>query len=248
MYEENGQQEVVVKSAFTLNVGTAPWLELDTSSGNRQINFGVAPTTADLVESVTIRNYGTNVMQVTGISTSNSDTTITTTPLPSSASPWLIPVGGSKAFNVDVATKNLSGQNISRLVTVASNARQATTDNQASIVGLVSDSWPYYQHVPQTPPNEPDIYGNILVWADDRNGNDDIFAYDLAAGKEYAICTAAGNQRVPRIGKNLIAWLDGRNSTQQDDIYGWYFPTGNIAEGHEIVISATSAQENIVER
>ncbi|MHC4084789.1 MAG: hypothetical protein ACYSWZ_04175 [Planctomycetota bacterium] len=79
-----------------------------------------------------------------------------------------------------------------------------------------------------TDPNaqrNPDIEENYIVWQDNRNGDWDIYAYDLYKQAEYAICTADGNQTNPSIGMGnilndpIIAWQDDRNGN--NDIYGY---------------------------
>jgi TolB protein len=64
----------------------------------------------------------------------------------------------------------------------------------------------------------PAISGNTVVWTDSRNGNKDIYGYDLASKSEFAVCTAAGNQYEPAISGNYVVWTDERNDTK--DIYG----------------------------
>ncbi|NMC76400.1 MAG: hypothetical protein GYA60_03795, partial [Candidatus Methanofastidiosa archaeon] len=34
----------------------------------------------------------------------------------------------------------------------------------------------------------PAIYGDIVVWEDNRNGNSDIYGYNLKTGQEFPIC------------------------------------------------------------
>ncbi len=50
-----------------------------------------------------------------------------------------------------------------------------------------------------------------IVWEDKRNGNVDIFAYDIEKGKEFAVCTDMSDQRYPMIDGDYIAWIDHRN-------------------------------------
>ncbi|MGA2625024.1 MAG: T9SS type A sorting domain-containing protein [Bacteroidota bacterium] len=71
--------------------------------------------------------------------------------------------------------------------------------------------------------------GAIITWADDRNGNDDIYAQRVNASgtvqwtaNGYAICTAAAFQENPVLvpdgsGGAIITWYDHRNGN--DDIY-----------------------------
>ncbi len=87
----------------------------------------------------------------------------------------------------------------------------------------------------------PDISGSIVVWADNRNGNDDkrlegnwdIYGYDLETKTEFPICVEAGCQAEPRISGNTVVWMDNRNGDW--DIYGATLfpkPTPCLPEAH----------------
>jgi hypothetical protein len=61
------------------------------------------------------------------------------------------------------------------------------------------------------------ISGETIVWSDNRNAtsparddNNDIYGYDVAAGRQFPICRAPGMQTKPAIDGDLVAWLDGR--------------------------------------
>lgn len=56
----------------------------------------------------------------------------------------------------------------------------------------------------------PDIYGNTIVWQDDRNGNWDIYIFDLST-KEQIHTTNTANQVSPAIYGNRVVWEDERN-------------------------------------
>ncbi|AKB47715.1 cell surface protein [Methanosarcina sp. Kolksee] len=62
----------------------------------------------------------------------------------------------------------------------------------------------------------PDIYGNNIVWQDNRNGNWDIYIFDLSTKKEIHT-TNTTDQITPSIYGNLVVWEDGRNGGH--DIY-----------------------------
>ncbi|KKG10650.1 hypothetical protein [Methanosarcina sp. 2.H.A.1B.4] len=72
----------------------------------------------------------------------------------------------------------------------------------------------------------PDIYGERIVWQDDRNGyydayiydpNWDIYMYDLSSSAEIQITTSESNQSGPAIYGDRIVWTDDRNGNA--DIY-----------------------------
>ena len=89
---------------------------------------------------------------------------------------------------------------------------------------------------------KPSIKYSLIVWQDNRNGDWDIYGYDLDKDMEYAICTADGNQINPSIGigtildDSIIAWQDDRNGNS--DIYGYKLLNSmyDLAVGTEIEI------------
>ena len=60
--------------------------------------------------------------------------------------------------------------------------------------------------------------GNIVVWEDHRNGNSDIYMFDINKNKEYPMVVDVGSQRKPTvIYKYFILWDSNKNLS--DDIY-----------------------------
>ncbi|MBU7017772.1 MAG: hypothetical protein HXS44_09695 [Theionarchaea archaeon] len=90
----------------------------------------------------------------------------------------------------------------------------------------------------------PAIYGDIVVWEDDRNRNWDIYGYDLSTHEEFQITTDKSDQTSPAIYGNIIIWKDKR---AMDAIYGY-----NLATQQEFLIttsvvrSSLSLYENII--
>ncbi len=64
-----------------------------------------------------------------------------------------------------------------------------------------------------------DIYGNRIVYDTNRNGNRDIYMYDLSTNKETQITTNKSDQQSPAIYGNTIVWQDNRNGNW--DIYAY---------------------------
>ncbi len=54
----------------------------------------------------------------------------------------------------------------------------------------------------------PATDGCVVVWADDRNGDLDIFLYDLEAEKESVVRVAAGAQTDPVVADGQVYWVD----------------------------------------
>ncbi|MFH0791527.1 MAG: IPT/TIG domain-containing protein, partial [Candidatus Omnitrophota bacterium] len=72
----------------------------------------------------------------------------------------------------------------------------------------------------------PRIFGDRIVWVDYRSAicedawncfNSDIYLYDLKSNQESAVCVDPGEQRVPFIFGNWIAWEDSRDGNA--DVY-----------------------------
>ena len=75
----------------------------------------------------------------------------------------------------------------------------------------------------------PDIYGDKIVWQDNRNDNgsytnSDIYMYDLSTSKETQITTNESWQSEPVIYGDKIVWQDNRNGGSLDE--SWQ-PAGN---------------------
>jgi beta propeller repeat protein len=80
----------------------------------------------------------------------------------------------------------------------------------------------------------PAISGDRIVWQDDRNGNWDIYLYDLGTGIETRVTTDSGAQTNPDIDHDLIVWQDGRNGN--NDIY-LYNISNPVADGERVTLN-----------
>ena len=63
----------------------------------------------------------------------------------------------------------------------------------------------------------PEIYGNTVVWEDNRGGDRDVYAYDLSTNQEWRVTSSLSNQIWPRIDGDIITWIDFRNGNE--DVY-----------------------------
>jgi beta propeller repeat protein len=60
------------------------------------------------------------------------------------------------------------------------------------------------------PKGRPAISGELVVWADERNGDSDIYGYDLETGVEFPILIRDEPQTDPDIHGATVVWSDGR--------------------------------------
>jgi len=56
----------------------------------------------------------------------------------------------------------------------------------------------------------PDIFGNQVVWSDRRNGNYDIYIYDLLTKTESVLYQGGGDQADPAIYGDIVVWREGK--------------------------------------
>lgn len=60
------------------------------------------------------------------------------------------------------------------------------------------------------------IYGNLIVWDEYRDGNRDIYTYDISTKQQWHT-TNESDQSDPAIFENKVVWRDARNGN--DDVY-----------------------------
>ncbi|NTU70485.1 MAG: hypothetical protein HGB10_01475 [Coriobacteriia bacterium] len=71
---------------------------------------------------------------------------------------------------------------------------------------------------------DPAAEGDWVVWTDDRNGTEDIYAWNMATNTGRAIAPYASNQRSADVSWPLVVWTDYR--TGNGDIYARDLVTG----------------------
>lgn len=63
----------------------------------------------------------------------------------------------------------------------------------------------------------PRIHGNTIVFSDARNGEYDVYKYDLETEEESQVTSDSSRQWLPDVYENVIVWTDFRNG--EPDIY-----------------------------
>ena len=63
-----------------------------------------------------------------------------------------------------------------------------------------------------------------IVWRDTRNAatsGTDIYGFDLQTSREFAVCTATGDQSAPAVDQDLVVWNDARTAAHKLDVRGY---------------------------
>jgi beta propeller repeat protein len=55
----------------------------------------------------------------------------------------------------------------------------------------------------------PSVSGDTVVWRDNRNGNYDIYGYNLNSQTEFLICSSVPESCRPRVSGNIVVWGEG---------------------------------------
>lgn len=84
----------------------------------------------------------------------------------------------------------------------------------------------------------PRIWGNRVVWCDNRNGSWDIYWYDIKTGAEQRLTDEGATQWWPEISGNRVVWEDGRNGNS--DVYMYDFTARQ-----EIRITTNAADQRV---
>ncbi|KKG12444.1 hypothetical protein EO98_03250 [Methanosarcina sp. 2.H.T.1A.6] len=76
----------------------------------------------------------------------------------------------------------------------------------------------------------PVIYNDMVVWQDNRNGNDDIYMYDISTSNEIQVTANSSDQSWPDIYGDRIVWMDKRHGNTTIYMY-------NLSTSKEIQIT-----------
>ncbi len=96
-------------------------------------------------------------------------------------------------------------------------------DDEEQGVFLVGD--------PSSEKRTPAVSGNIIIWRDRRDGDWNIYGYDLSkeqGQREFAVTDDSANQLVPDIDGDIVVWHDTRDGVV--NIYGYDLAAGKEFE------------------
>lgn len=98
--------------------------------------------------------------------------------------------------------------------TPPSGARTPSAGSMRRLTGgtrqLTTDTGPQFS---------PAISGNLVVFTDQRNGNDDIYYIDLATEAEVQVTNSPASQRLNDVAGNLIVYTDQTNGNKKVMVY-----------------------------
>ena len=84
----------------------------------------------------------------------------------------------------------------------------------------------------------PAMSGDRIVWKDFRNGDYDVYGFDLSTGAEFPVSVAPGLQQNPAIDGDYVVWQDYRNGN-------WEIYLRDLSTGEETRLTDDSAiQQN----
>ncbi len=238
-WDENNQPGFIEKpNAFQLYVHPAPVIYMTP----RDHYFGTVCSCEPVVVTAQVRNSGSSTLAVTGIQASHADTSVN----PSGS--FTIEPGQGRELVITIDTCGIAdGTEISRQITVDSDAKLDDDDPRSDtfvITGLISCPKQIHRVPGLAGVDRPDVGGDWIVYEDQRNGNGDIFAYQISTGIETQITTDTGSQTKAKIHGELIAWEDFRNDDgtwTNGDIYGF-----DLGTGQEFVVSSHPGNEDLI--
>ncbi|MHA1949138.1 MAG: CARDB domain-containing protein [Candidatus Thorarchaeota archaeon] len=102
-----------------------------------------------------------------------------------------------------------------------SHKKYQYNDQAAETWWVVSDQYdPWYDTQ-----DNPKIYGDYIVWEDDRNSNWDIYYFNMSSKTETRVTDESADQRYPEIFGDIIVWQDKRNPDEDWDIWTYNITT-----------------------
>lgn len=235
--ENNLANPIEIPDAFQVYVHPAPAISV-----TRDYYFGTVCTCEPVATTAQVHNGGSSVLTVHGIEASHADTSVN----PSGS--FTLEAGQSREIVVTIDTCGIEdGTEVVRTITVNSDGKLSDNTPPSNIfvmTGLVSCPGPTHRVPGVSGAEDPDVSGDWIVYKDHRNGNSDVFAYQISSDNETRITTNTDVQTYPRIHGNLIVWNDWRNddgSRSNCDIYGY-----DLNLQQEFIVSNQPSMEELI--
>lgn len=234
---DGAPQPVILSGALQVEVEPEAWLVVSPQSRD----FGVVSPADTVSEPFALVNGGTEPLTITSIVPSTPDTSL------SRATPFTIAAGASETVYIQVDTSSLNGA-IAREMLFQTDARvrDPGEDDTARVSGSVSSSFPVYSVGDVTGADDPEVGSNLIAWVDSRNGNNDIWAFDLQAGQDFPLVIADGDQYSPRIDGEWLCWSDSRGGTGTGSERTFDVRAKHLPTGAEIIVAGTAQDERII--
>jgi len=238
---------LILEDAVEITISPLAWFWL-----YDDVDFGFIRQKETYVLETNVHNRGTaslNVNDITFLNLPAGVQVAVTPPLPWGA---LAP-GASQEISISVTPSAFRGQLWPPLEVIFDTDAcfgtyiDSPDDDRILISGLVSAAGPVFEAsnpAIEASVRRPDVGGNVIVWCDNRNGNNDIFALNLSTQEETQITNDPARQDMPRVSGNLIAWNDTRNQIgiqYSADIYAY-----DLSTGQEFVVSNASQCDYLV--
>lgn len=229
----DGERSAELSSAFSFTVQPEAWgIIID-----NEFNFGLVAPGEIVTSTMTIENYGSTGMLVTGLEVTDGEG-IEVFDTTTSVETVYISAGQSVDINIEIDTSALDGV-VKRQIRFDSDGRIRRPEHaRMTISGYVAFSDTVVHSVPSSGnATVADICNNWIVW----NANSDIFAYNIQTGEAKQLTADVHDQRNPRISENIVVWEDSRNQVEGEsnyDIYGY-----DLMKNEEFVVSSDSADE-----
>ena len=192
----DGQPEtdpLILEDAVEITVAPVAWLN---SGDDANTNFGMLGIGDTYTLETELKNWGTDFLNIDNITYANVPAGVTVTVEP--ALPWP-PISPGQHFPIQLsvtATPTFEGYIWPPMeVVFVTNACYRQGWDRIAVSGTVTAAAPIFTVPGSTVADaDPDAGDNIIVWSDNRNGDADIYAYDLLLNTEKQITTNSSDQ------------------------------------------------------
>ena len=93
---------------------------------------------------------------------------------------------------------------------------------------------------------QPAVSGDRVVWADNRNGDFDLYMMSLSTGETSLIVSGPGDQRSPSLDGDHLAWVDLRKAPHTAAEAEIYFLDLSDPEGEPLQVTDDNAEQDHV--